>query len=182
MQEAYRKCSGGEGYLPWIVERGYLPWTGGSTYLGWEEGYLHWTRGRSTYLGWGRGTYLVVPLLHLDLAREVPTLDRGRGTDLGVPPILTWPGGWGTYLGPEGYLPWGTTPSTLAREGEEYLPWTGEGYLPWGTSILTWMGGTSIPSFGQGVPTLGYSLPPPGCGQTDTCENSTFPSYYVRGR
>ena len=28
---------------------------------------------------------------------------------------------------------------------------------------------------------MGYGYPPP-CGQTNTCENSTFPSYYVRGR
>ena len=27
---------------------------------------------------------------------------------------------------------------------------------------------------------MGYGYPP--CGQTNTCENSTFPSYYVRGR
>ena len=26
------------------------------------------------------------------------------------------------------------------------------------------------------------TLPLPPCGQTNTCENSTFPSYYVRGR
>ena len=43
--------------------------------------------------------------------------------------------------------------------------------------ILTWLGGylTGYLPPGQGTP-----LPP--CGQTNTCENSTFPSYYVRGR
>ena len=47
--------------------------------------------------------------------------------------------------------------------------WDGGGYPPWkghGTSgsIMGWRWGTL-----------------PGCGQTDACENSTFPSYYVRG-
>ena len=28
----------------------------------------------------------------------------------------------------------------------------------------------------------GDGVPPPLCGQTHTCESSTFPSYYVRGR
>ena len=75
-----------------------------------------------------------------------------------LPPILTWPG-------------W-------------YLPWTGGGLPTLGhpSPILTWpVGGGTYLGQGQGVPTLGYPLPP-GCEQTDTCENSTFPSYYVRGR
>ena len=59
-------------------------------------GYLPWTGGRGTYFGQGggvptldrgRGTYLGVPLSHPDLARGggVPALNGGRGTYLGVP-------------------------------------------------------------------------------------------------
>ena len=68
---------------------------GGGTYLG--RGYLPWG---SPHPDIGRG----VPTLdlpwgtsHSDLAEEVPTLDGGRGTYLGVPPILTWL---------RRYLPW----------------------------------------------------------------------------
>ena len=35
-----------------------------------------------------------------------------------------------------------------------------------------------VPPLGGGYP----DPPSPPCGQTNTCENSTFPSYYVRGR
>ena len=44
------------------------------------------------------------------------------------------------------------------------LPWKGHGTSG---SIMGWRWGTP---------------PSPRCGQTDTCENSTFPSHYVRGR
>ena len=49
--------------------------------------------------------------------------------------------------------------------------WDADGVSPWkgpGTSgsIMGWR----------------YGTPTPGCGQTHTCENSTFPSYYVCGR
>ena len=83
---------------------------------------------------------------------------------------LSWPvggrGGGGTYTGRgRVYLPWlGEGVPTLAGGGGTYhgqggggtlaggyLPWLGEGHLPW-------LGGT-----------------PPRCGQTDACENSTFP-------
>ena len=66
------------------------------------------------------------------MARGVPTMgyphpDLAGGTylgqgvpALGVPPVLTWPGG--TYLGWGGYLPWGT-PSrpNLAGGGGTYI-------------------------------------------------------------
>ena len=90
-------------------------------------------------------------------------------------------------------------------DGGGYLPWTGKGYLPWtgkgtylwqegratylgqGRGTYLWLGG--VPTLdrargtylGWGGTYLGLS-PPTGCGQTDTCENSTFSSYYVRGR
>ena len=85
--------------------------------------------------------------------------------------------------------------------------WSGWGYPGWvspgwGTPILTWLGvpwvgapGWGIPLSwcGSGVPqagTPGWGTPSAGpgrgtplrCGQTDTCENSTIPSSYVRGR
>ena len=102
----------------------------------------------------------------------------------GPPRSKSLGGGGSTYLD-RGYLPW----------PRGYIPWLGGTYLGWG-GYLPWLGGTY---HGQGVPTLaGGGVPtlawgggvtylgqygiPPRCGQTDTCENSTFPSYYVRGR
>ena len=56
-----------------------------------------------------------------------------------------------------GYLRWGTPPPSR------------------GTPGWTWLGYPPPPGPGQGTP--------PGVDrQTDTCQNITFPSYYVRGR
>ena len=70
--------------------------------------------------------------------------------------------------------------------GGTYLGWGWVGaYLGWGVPTLAggylpWLGVTYL-----GVPPPHLNLarvPPPRCGQTDTCENSTLPSCYVRGR
>ena len=132
--------------------------------------------------GGGGGRYLGAPL-------SPPPLGPGWGVGslagcryLGVPPVSTWPGG--RYLGvpPHQDLAGG-------GGGVRYLGWGG--LVPWGTPspIRTWPGGRylgvppspPIRTWPGGVGTLGYPFPP-GCGQTDTCENSTLPSYYVRGR
>ena len=56
---------------------------------------------------------------------------------------------------------------------------------PWVPPILTWLGvpiaGGGTPSLAGGTPPDGDGLPP-SCGQIDTYENSTFPSYYVHWR
>ena len=88
---------------------------------------------------------------------DVPTLGYP------LPPVLTWPGGVSL-----GYPPPSWPGHPPGRGGRWYLP--------------TLEGGRGI-YLGQGVPTLPrVPLPPPRCEQTDTCENSTLPSYYVRGR
>ena len=94
----------------------------------------------------------------------VPTLDAGRIPTLGYPP--SWPG-------------WGDGVSTLDRGWGTYLGW-GRGTYLGVPPILTWLGGGGIYLGQEGI-YLGVP-PPPGCAQTGTCENSTFPSYYVRGR
>ena len=105
-------------------------------------------------------------------------MDGGRDTYLGVPPppFLTWPGV-PTLDGGEGWgvdLPWmGGGIPTLGYPHADLARGEGVPTLDGGGGYLPWMGG--------GVPTLGYPLPP-GCEKTDTCENSTFPSYNVRGR
>ena len=83
---------------------------------------------------------------------DTPIMTWLGDTFLAVPPrLLTWPGEGVTYLG--------VFPPPCPDLAGGYLPWMGGNYLGWG------------------VPTLGY--PFPQCEQTDTCENSTFPSYYA---
>ena len=107
---------------------------------------------------------------------------------LGTPP--SWPGRWGTQLGgvptwvhppgwapPPGKVTLGRVPPQLGtpRQGTP-PPW--QGTSPWCLShgIL----GNVAKHYGIWVP------PPPVDrqidGRTDTCQNITFPSYYVRGR
>ena len=71
--------------------------------------------------------------------------------------------GWGYLRYPPRWpdLGWGTPPT---RPGMGYPP----------SPDLGW--GTPLPS------RPGWGTPPPKCWQRDTCENSTFPSYYVCGR
>ena len=97
----------------------------------------------------------------------------GGGTR--VPPLR---GGYPVrYPGGSGYPP-GGVPSQVP--GGVRVP-------PRGGTRSGTPGGSGYPSRG-GVPSQvpppgGYPDPPsPPCGQTNTCENSTFPSYYVRGR
>ena len=146
--------------------------------------------------GWGTA--------HLDLAGVPPCLDL-----VGVLPGQTWMGyphldlagvplsgpGWGT--------PWsdldGVPPS---GPGWGTPTWTWPRYRPpvrhdWGTphqtqpgypSGWTWLGyppgqvGYPPSKTGMGYPP-GWTWPgyPPVDRQTDTCQNITFPSYYVRG-
>ena len=96
-------------------------------------------------------------------------------------------------LGGSGYPPGGCTRSGTPPGGSGYprggvwvpprgvypvrYPPGGSGYPPGGSRYPP--GGV----LGQVPPRGGYPDPPsPPCGQTNTCENSTFPSYYVRGR
>ena len=101
---------------------------------------------------------------------------EGGGTRGGVPPSRGYP-----QPGPTGGYPrWGT-------------PWQGwpPGQVWWGVPKVVppwpgprgaWGGYPPARSDG-GLPDRGT---PPRCGQTewwtDTCQNITFPSYYVRGR
>ena len=116
---------------------------------------------------------------HTDRVSSTPSVALYGGYPLlgGTPPWViphqTWPGG---------------TPSLL-RE-----------YPTLGTLHQTWPGGGDTPSLSEGYPTLGIPhptwlgypppwldlarVPPPPWTDrwTDTCQNITFPSYYVRGR
>ena len=86
----------------------------------------------------------------------------------------------GTPSLPGGTPEWGTPCPDLAR-GYPVL-----GYPPGrdlgpvtGVPPRKDMGAVEVLWDGNGV---NPPPPPPRCGQTDTCENSVFPSYYVRGR
>ena len=113
----------------------------------------------------------------------------GGGTRTSVPPgggypdLGTPPGGTRTSVPPRG----GTRTSVPP-------PPPGGGYPDLGTPPGGYPDLGTPPGGGPGTPPgclmafwemlqsiMGYGYPPP-CGQTNTCENSTFPSYYVRGR
>ena len=145
---------------PWMGDTPFL--CGGTPVLG------------GGYPSPGRGG---TPVPHLE---GIPVLARGYPSP--------WTGG---YL-----VTWSNTPRPWTWG---YLPWSIMGwYLPWGTPPPSWPWAQGYLLDGM-VPTLGYPQKghpdlvggyppchgvwgPPGCGQTDTCENSTFPSYYVSGR
>ena len=124
---------------------------------------------------------------NLDNNKKVLLHERKR--HIAAPPCSKCSGGGvptlvgGTYLGvplPHPDLAEGEGVPTL--DGE-YLPWGPPPHLPWGTPppCPDLDSGEGVPILDQGGTYLGVPLPP-GCEQTDTCENSTFPSYYVRGR
>ena len=115
-------------------------------------------------------------------------------TEVGYPPIQVWPGGeyprwgyphwgtpcWGTpCLGLTGVPPiqvlWGV-PEVGYPPLLGYPPWTWLGYPP-GVDRQTdeWMDGWMD---GQTDGWMDGWMD----GWTDTCQNITFPSYYVRGR
>ena len=117
-----------------------------------------------------------------------------------IPPVLSWPGGYpilGCWVPVLGYpiLTWQGVPHP--RVGVPvlgYLHLELAGVTP--PPVWTWPEYPLRRELGPvtGLPPertwdqlkyygmkMGYP-PPSGCGQTDTCENSTFPSYYVRGR
>ena len=73
------------------------------------------------------------------------------------------------YVVLTGYPP-GGVPGQVPPRGVRVPPRGVPGQVPPGGG--TW----------SGTPPGGTQTPPPPCGQTNTCENSTFPSYYVRGR
>ena len=112
-----------------------------------------------------------------------PGTPPGGYPDLGTPPGGTWPGNPPGGVPRRGYPPGGvqlTPPGGVPDPGTP-RGGTWPGYPPWG--YLTRVpppGGylTRVPP--GGVPDRNPPSPP--CGQTNTCENSTFPSYYVRGR
>ena len=132
----------------------------------------------SVVLYWG------VPLLG-----GYPTL--GTPVDLtGVPPIRPGQGGTPSLLGevphlgyPPSDLAGGTpsllgyptlgTPSDLAGVTPRQTWLGGTPYLP-GVPPQTWLGYPPLSGHGWGTPLAGI---PPGwtCGQTDTCQNITFP-------
>ena len=130
----------------------------GATYPDWGEGYLPWLGGQwvptlaGGYIPWpgGGGTYPGQGDTYPGWGEGIPTLARGEGIPTLARGGSTYPGQGDTYPG------WGEGIPTLAR-GIPTLA-GGRGYLPWP----------------GGVPTLA-GVPPPGCGQTDACENSTFP-------
>ena len=81
--------------------------------------------------------------------------------------------------------PWlGVSPLGLG-----YPPRKGPGPSNWGTPLRRDLGPvTGVPPPRNGHGTSGsimgwrWGTPLPKCGQTHTCENSNFPSYYLRGR
>ena len=75
----------------------------------------------------------------------------------------------------------------LTLRGGVQVPPGGSRYPPGGPGTPRGGPGTPGGGGGSGSPPGGDTQldlipPPPPCGQTNTCENSTFPSYYVRGR
>ena len=91
------------------------------------------------------------------------------------------PGRVGTLVG--GWIPWGTPPLPIGTWGGRYL-----GVPHRDLAGGRYLGGPPVRTFPRGwvpwpgVRYLGVSPSTPGCQQTDTCENSTLPSYHVRGR
>ena len=108
------------------------------------------------------------------------------GTQSGTPPGGTRSGQVRYPPGGSGYPPWGGTRSGQVPppRGSGYPPGGGVRVPPRGVPSQV-PGGVWVPPGGVPgqVPPGGVPGPPlPPCGQTNTCENSTFPSYYVRGR
>ena len=111
---------------------------------------------------------------------------RGPGTPRGgyltqVPPR----GGSGYPPGgvPDPVPPWGGTWPGYPLGG--YLTQSPPGGVPdLGTPLGGYLTRVTPPGgrYLTRVPPRGYLTGPPPCGQTNTCENSTFPSYYVHGR
>ena len=94
---------------------------------------------------------------------------RGGYPDLGTPPG-------GTQI----WVPPSPPGGSRYPPGGSGYPLGGSGYPPRGGGTRTWVPPGGV---GPGTPRGGYpDLGTPPCGQTNTCENSTFPSYYVRGR
>ena len=102
------------------------------------------------------------------------------------------------YVVLTGYLPWGGLGTPRGGPGIPpgrgvRVPSRGSGYPPGGVRVPPGEGGSGyhprgsryppggVPGTPGGGTRLDLTSPPP-CGQTNTCENSTFPSYYVRGR
>ena len=161
--------------------------------LSYPGGYLPWPGGGVGTLGYP------LPLPHTDLAREGRGIYLGR---VGGGRYLPRGGGGFRYLGYPLPPSWpGQGVPTLAEGGRGVVgtlgyplphPDLAGGYLPWPRKwgsrylevplppIWTWPG-TPPPHLDlAGVPS------PPPSGQTDrwtdTFQNITFPSYYVRGR
>ena len=109
----------------------------------------------------------------------------GGGTHLGYPPIRpgrgvtpSWVSPYQTWLGyPPPQHGWGTPLARSGRGGPEVV------YAPAGMGYPL-AGGTPPPPAGPGQGTFpGWTWPgTPVDRQTDTCQNITFPSYYLRGR
>ena len=130
----------------------------------------------TSLVAWDPTRFYRHPCRH-GLNKKVLLRERKRHTDRGVssttrsgvtPPARFDRGG--------GYLRWGTS-----QPGP-----TGGGYPRWGTPLAGPGWGTPPPPApGRGTPpppAPGRDTPPSVNRQTDTCQNITFPSYYVRGR
>ena len=173
-----------------------LSWPGGGVPCQGGGGYPTWVPPR-------QGTPILAP------GRYAAGGTLSRGYPTWVPPILTWPEGYPArgvpYLG----TPWQGTPHPdLAGYPLGYCPmefWVmlqsimGYGYPPVSTP---WHSGKCCKAlWDMGTPPgvypiafwemlqsiMGYGYPPCGPdrlmdGRTDTCQNITFPSYYVGER
>ena len=144
---------------------------------------LHWKKNKDTQLqDWRQNFATQYPLNKKVFLRE-----RKRHTDRSVSstPSVTRDGVLPLPrqgIPPAGVPPWqgypparsdggGWVPPGQAQRGVPEVGYPRQGYPP----------PPAGPSWGTPLPGPGQSIPP-RCGQTDTCQNITFPSYYVRGR
>ena len=127
------------------------------------------------------------------------------GTLVGVPPVRLTPSGYPQLGYPlSGYPPVGVLPIRVPPVGvpQSRYPLSGYPLLGYPSQGTPWSGYPLLRYPPSGVPHrgtplgwtwLGYPPPVPGSGThlgvdrqmdgwTDTCQNITFPSYYVRGR
>ena len=160
---------------------GYLRW--GSPLLGYPLARFDGgTQGRVPPLGYSpnQDQWGVPKVGYSPSGYTLPARPNGRGTPIGVHPLVRPDRGYPKQVTPwSGYPCWGTqlarpdggVPEVGYPPGQVWLGVYPRWCTPPGWTCLR------VPPAGPGWGTL-----PSRCGQTDTCENSTLPSYYVRGR